>query len=55
MAEDGLLRTLTDKAKEIGEKDEQYQPFVKEIMQLAKHFQIEQIEALLQKSLTIAT
>ncbi|WP_190315908.1 hybrid sensor histidine kinase/response regulator [Pseudanabaena sp. UWO310] len=52
LAEDGLLRTLTDKAKEIGEKDEQYQPFVKEIMQLAKQFQTEKIEALIQKYLT---
>jgi len=53
LAQDGLLRELGETAAKIGEKDERYQPFIQEVIHLAKQFQAEKIEALIQQYLTI--
>jgi len=53
LAQDGLLRELGETATKIGEKDERYQPFIQEVIHLAKQFQAEKIEALIQRYLTI--
>ena len=52
LAQDGLLRELAETAAEIGQKDERYQPFIQEVIQLAKQFQTENIEQLIQEHLT---
>ncbi|MEG3924231.1 ATP-binding protein [Microcoleus sp. D3_18a_C4] len=52
LAQDGLLRELAETAAEIGQKDERYQPFIQEVIQLAKQFQTEKIEQLIQEHLT---
>ena len=49
LAQDGLLIELTETAVKIGQKDERYQPFIQEVVQLAKKFQPEKIEELIQK------
>ncbi len=51
LAQDGLLRNLAEIAVEIGQKDERYQPFTNEVIQLAKQFQSEKIEVLIQQYL----
>lgn len=51
LAQDGMLKTLVETAQEIGRKSDRYQPFVEEITQLAKKFQTEKIEVLIQKYL----
>ena len=52
LAQDGLLRELAETAAEIGQKDERYQPFIQEVILLAKQFQTENIEQLIQEHLT---
>lgn len=52
LAQDGLLRELAEIAAEIGQKDERYQPFIQEVIQLAKQFQTEKIEQLIEEYLT---
>jgi signal transduction histidine kinase/DNA-binding response OmpR family regulator len=52
LAEDGLVKELVKTAEQIGAKDVQYQPFIQQIKQLAKQFQTEKIEILIQKYLT---
>jgi signal transduction histidine kinase/CheY-like chemotaxis protein len=52
LAQDGMLKALTKTAQEIGRKDDRYQPFVEQILQLARNFQTEKIEILIQKYLT---
>ena len=52
LAQDGLLRELAETAAEIGQKDERYQPFIQEVIQLAKQFQTENIEQLIKAHLT---
>ncbi len=54
LAQDGLLRELAETAAEIGQKDERYQPFIQEVILLAKQFQTENIEQLIQEHLTDA-
>jgi signal transduction histidine kinase/DNA-binding response OmpR family regulator len=51
LAQDGLLKQLAETAAQIGDKDDRYQPFVQQIQQLAKKFQSEKIEALIQEYL----
>jgi signal transduction histidine kinase/DNA-binding response OmpR family regulator len=53
LAQDGLLRELEETATKIGQKDERYQPFIHEVIYLAKQFQTEKIETLIQRYLTI--
>ncbi|MGE5660129.1 MAG: ATP-binding protein [Actinomycetota bacterium] len=52
LAQDGLLREVAETAAEIGQKDERYQPFIQEVIQLAKQFQTEKIEQLIEEYLT---
>jgi len=52
LAEDGLLKELVKTAEEIGAKDDRYGLFIQQIQQLAKQFQTEKIEVLIQKYLT---
>jgi signal transduction histidine kinase/CheY-like chemotaxis protein len=52
LAEDGLVKELVKTAEQIGAKDVHYQPFIQQIKQLAKQFQTEKIEILIQKYLT---
>ena len=52
LAQDGLLRELAETADKIGQKDKRYQPFIQQVIQLAKQFQTERIEALIQQQLT---
>ena len=51
----GLLRELIQAAKEIGQKNEDYQPFIQQIITLANQFQAEKIEALIQEYLKLHT
>ncbi|TYQ30437.1 ATP-binding protein [Pseudanabaena sp. UWO310] len=51
LVRDGLIKKVTQVAKEIEQKDARYQPFIQKILQLAKKFQSEQIEELIQKHL----
>ncbi|MEZ2251298.1 response regulator [Microcoleus sp.] len=54
LAEDGLLKELVKNAEKIVAKDDRYEPFIQQIKQLAKQFQTEKIEILIQKYLTYA-
>ncbi len=49
--EDGLLFTLTDAAERLGLENEQYLGFSKRVVNFAKHFQMEELETLLQSYL----
>lgn len=51
LAEDGLLKELVKTTEEIGANDTKYLPFVQQILQLAKQFETEKIELLIQKYL----
>ncbi|NEU73227.1 response regulator [Hassallia byssoidea VB512170] len=51
LAQDGLVKKLTEAAEQIGQKSDRYQPFIQKILQLAKQFQTENIEQLLQEYL----
>lgn len=51
LAQDGMLKELAETAQKIGQKSDSYQPFIEHIMQLAKKFQTEKIEILIQKYL----
>jgi signal transduction histidine kinase/DNA-binding response OmpR family regulator len=52
LIQDGMVHKLIATATQIGQKDILYQPFTSQIIQLAKEFQIDQIEIFLQKSLS---
>jgi len=52
LAQEGRLKKLAEVAEEIRQKDDRYQPFIQQVLQLAKKFQAEQIEALIQQHLT---
>ncbi len=51
LAQDGMLKELAETAQKIGQKSDSYQPFIQQIIHLAKKFQTEQIEVLIQKYL----
>ncbi|MDY7007917.1 MAG: ATP-binding protein [Cyanobacteriota bacterium] len=51
LAQDGLLLKLVKMTEEIGRKSDRYLPFTQKISQLAKQFQTEEIEILIQKHL----
>ncbi|MGD1703426.1 ATP-binding protein [Dapis sp. BLCC M229] len=51
LAQDGLLLKLAKTAEQIGQKSDRYLPFTQKISQLAKQFQTEEIEILIQKYL----
>jgi len=52
LAQEGRLKKLAEAAEEIGQKDDRYQPFIQQILHLARKFQAEQIEALIQQHLS---
>lgn len=51
LAQDGLLKKLITAAERIGQQDDRYHPFLDRVVQLAKQFQTEQIELLIQSHL----
>jgi len=53
LALDGLLRELTTVAEEMGQKNPSCKPFTDKVIELAKQFQPEKIEELIQQYLTI--
>jgi len=53
LAQEGRLQRLSKIAAQIGEKEEGYQPFIQQVLQLAKQFQAEKIEQLIQQFLTV--
>ena len=53
LAQEGRLQKLSKIAAQIGEKDERYEPFIKQVLQLSKQFQSEKIEQLIQQFLTV--
>ncbi|MBW4617177.1 MAG: response regulator [Desmonostoc vinosum HA7617-LM4] len=48
---DGLFKQLAEVAEQIGQNSDRYQPFVQQVIQLAKQFQEEKLEQLLQQHL----
>jgi signal transduction histidine kinase/ActR/RegA family two-component response regulator len=52
LAQEGRLQKLSKIAAQIGEKDDRYEPFIKQVLQLSKQFQAEKIEQLIQHFLT---
>jgi signal transduction histidine kinase/FixJ family two-component response regulator len=51
LTQDGMVNKLIATAEQIGQNNIIYQPFTERIINLAKKFQIDRLEALLQKSL----
>lgn len=51
LAQEGRLKKLGEVAEEIGKKSDLYQPFLYKIIELAKQFQSEQIEEIIEKLL----
>ena len=52
LAQNGLIKKLIETAEQIEQKNDRYQPFIQNILQLAKKFQIEKIESLINQYLT---
>ncbi|MGG6295117.1 ATP-binding protein [Leptolyngbya sp. AN02str] len=52
LAQEGRLKKLIEAAEQLGQQDSCYQPFVQQVIRLAKQFQSEQVERLLQKYLS---
>jgi signal transduction histidine kinase/DNA-binding response OmpR family regulator len=52
LAQEGRLKKLMEVAEQIGQRDDRYHPFTQQILTLAKKFQSEKIEQLIQKYLT---
>lgn len=52
LAEDGMLKELTETAQRIVKKNSDTQPFIEQVIQLAKKFQTEKIEALIRQYLS---
>jgi signal transduction histidine kinase/DNA-binding response OmpR family regulator len=51
LAQEGRLQELMEVAEQIGQRDDRYHPFTQQILSLAKKFQSEKIEQLIQKYL----
>jgi signal transduction histidine kinase/CheY-like chemotaxis protein len=51
LAQSGRLKKLIEAAEQLSQQDEQYQPFVQQVVTLARQFQSEQLEELLQRHL----
>jgi signal transduction histidine kinase/CheY-like chemotaxis protein len=51
LLENGLFKKLTEAAEQIGQKSDRYQPFIQQVLQLAKQFQEEKLEELLKHHL----
>jgi signal transduction histidine kinase/DNA-binding response OmpR family regulator len=52
LAQEGRLKKLMEVAEQIGQRDDCYHPFTQQILTLAKKFQSEKIEQLIQQYLT---
>jgi FixJ family two-component response regulator len=52
LAQEGRLKKLVEVAEQIGKQDERYQSFIQQVLQLAKQFQSEKIELLIQHYLS---
>ena len=52
LAQEGRLKKLAEVAVQIEKRDDRYQPFIQKVLQLAKKFQAEQIEELIQQHLS---
>ncbi|MEG3895401.1 MULTISPECIES: ATP-binding protein [unclassified Microcoleus] len=52
LAQEGRLKKLAEIAEKVGQQDELYQPFIQQVLQLAKQFQSEKIEELIQQHLS---
>ncbi|MEC4814853.1 MAG: ATP-binding protein [Scytonema sp. PMC 1069.18] len=50
-AQEGRLKKLTELVQQIGQKNNDYQPFVQQILRLAKKFEIDKIEEFLEQKL----
>jgi CheY-like chemotaxis protein len=48
LAQDGMLKELSLTAEKIGQQSDRYQPFIQQVLQLAKKFQAEEIESFIQ-------
>ncbi|MBN8565059.1 MAG: response regulator [Leptolyngbya sp. UWPOB_LEPTO1] len=53
LAQGGRLKKLKEVAEQIGQQDARYKPFTQKVLQLAKQFQLEQIEQLIQQHLVL--
>jgi hypothetical protein len=51
LAQEGRLKKLTALIQQIGQKNNEYQPFVQQILLLAKKFEIDKIEEFLENKL----
>lgn len=51
LSQDGMVKELIQFAQEIGQESDRYQPFIEQVIQLAKKFQTEKVETLIQKYL----
>jgi signal transduction histidine kinase/FixJ family two-component response regulator len=51
LVQEGRLKKLITVAEELGQQDDTYQPFIQQVIQLAKQFQSEKLEQLIQKYL----
>ena len=52
LAQEGRLKKLIEVAEQIGQQEPIYQPFVQQVLHLARQFQSEKIEQLIQQHLT---
>lgn len=53
LAQGGRLKKLKEVAEQIAQQDERYIPFTQKVLQLAKQFQLEQLEQLIQQHLIL--
>ena len=53
LAQEGRLQKLSKIAAQIAQKDERYEPFIKQVLQLSKQFQAEKLEQLIQQFLNV--
>ncbi|MEG4345350.1 ATP-binding protein [Microcoleus sp. A003_D6] len=52
LAQEWRLKKLAEIAEKVGQQDELYQPFIQQVLQLAKQFQSKKIEELIQQHLS---
>ncbi len=52
LARDGMLKKLATTAEQIGQQNNIYQPFIGQVLQFTKQFQVERVEAFIQTYLT---
>lgn len=52
LSQDGMLKKLAATAEQIGQQNDIYQPFVGQVLQFTKQFQVERLEAFIQSHIT---